>query len=73
MADRDERLARATCPSCGRLVAAHVPADGDGTAYRPVRHNTPAGTPCDGHLDLVDVSDLEREGRNWRGGMRERF
>lgn len=69
MPDRDERLARVTCPVCGREVSARVPRDGDGTGLVPVAHRFD-GHPCDGRYHLVDLGDAVSEAHNYRGALR---
>lgn len=68
MPDRDEVLARVTCPVCGREVSARVPRDGDGTGLMPVSHRF-EGQPCDGRFHLMDLSDAVTEPHNYRGAL----
>lgn len=49
---RPSRFAR--CRDCARVLKAHVPSMGDGTAVRVYRHKNGSGEPCDGHLDTLD-------------------
>lgn len=49
-------LDRITCPLCERRVAGFVPAGGDGSAVRPVRHKDLRKWPqplCEGRFETV--------------------
>lgn len=41
---------RVTCSQCGRELAGINPKDGDGSTRRVLKHKTPSGSWCDGHL-----------------------
>lgn len=68
MADRDERLARVTCPVCGREVSARIPRGGDGSGLVPVAHRF-NGVLCDGRRHTVDAKDSVSDGHNYRGAL----
>lgn len=54
---------RAKCPSCGRIVGAHVPRLGDGSGIQIRSHTLPDGGNrlCHGHrlIDAVHTVDEE--------------
>ena len=50
MKKKHSRLLRVRCCQCGKDVAARKPKGGDGTGYRPVKHNDELGRNCIGRL-----------------------
>lgn len=50
---------RARCPACGRLVGAHFPAGGDGSAVRMRSHTQPTDDRLCHGKRVVDTANVE--------------